>query len=228
MLWLGMAGIGAVALLVLLAGAALPAAGEPESFPIDPAASRVRIHLGRSGLLKALGHDHEIDAPVADGRVDVVDGDPARSFVRVRFEAGRLSIVAGSEPANDVPKVEDRMRGPEVLDAERHPDIVFASSAVAGETVGPAQYRLVVKGALQLKGQSFPVEIPLDVRRAGDEIQARGTVEWRLRDLGIEPPSVAGVVKVANGFRIAFELTARRKPVEVTAAAKRVVIRRSD
>ena len=206
-----MAGIGAVALSVLLAGAAAPAAGEPESFAVDPTASRVRIRLGRSGLLKAFGHDHEIDAPLAEGRVDVVDGDPGRSSVRLRFAARGLAIVAGTEPAGDVPKVEERMRGPEVLDAERYPDIVFASSAVTGGTAEQDHYRLVVKGALQLKGRSFPVEVPLDVRRSASEIQARGTVEWRLRNLGIEPPSVAGVVNVANGFRITFDLTARRR-----------------
>jgi polyisoprenoid-binding protein YceI len=214
-----MAGIGAVALSLLLSGAAQPAGGEPESFAVDPTASRVRIHLGRSGLLKLLGHDHEIDAPVADGRIDVVDADPARSSVRVRLEAGRLSIVAGTEPADDVPKVEERMRGPEVLDAGRYPEIVFASSAVTGDTAEPGRYRLVVKGALQLKGRSFPVEIPLDVRRSGSEMQARGAVEWRLRDLGVEPPSVAGVVNVANAFRITFDLTARRKELSATPAA---------
>ncbi len=204
-----MAGIGAAALSFLLAGAALAAGEGPETLAVDPAASHVRVHLGRSGLLKAFGHDHEIDAPVAEGRVDVADADPARSSVRLRFEAGRLAIVPGTEPAKDVPKVEERMRGPEVLDASRHPDIVFASSRVTGKPVEPGHYHLVVNGSLQLKGRSFPVEIPLDVRRTGSEIHAEGVVEWRLRDLGIEPPSVGGVVNVADRFRITFDLTAR-------------------
>jgi polyisoprenoid-binding protein YceI len=199
----------AVALSLVLAGATGPTAGEVASLAVDPAASRVRIHLGRAGLLKLLGHDHEIDAPIADGRVGVVEDDPARSSVRVRFEARRLAVVPGTEPAGDVPKVEQRMRGPEVLDVERYPDIVFTSSAVAGEAIEPGRYRLVVEGFLQLKGRSFPVEIPLDVHRSGSEIQARGEVELRLRDLGVEPPSVAGVVNVANRFRMTFEITAR-------------------
>jgi polyisoprenoid-binding protein YceI len=199
----------AVALSLVLAGAAGPTSGEVLSLAIDPGASRVRIHLGRAGLFKFLGHDHEIDAPIADGQVEVVEGDPARSSVRVRFEARRLAVVPGTEPAGDVPKVEARMRGPEVLDVERYRDIVFTSSAVAGEAVEPGRYRLRVRGSLELKGRSFPVEMALDVRRTGSEIQARGEVEWRLRDLGVEPPSVGGVVNVANGFRIALDLAAR-------------------
>ena len=164
--------IGAVALSALLAGAVGLRAGQPEPFAVDSAASRVRVHLGRAGLLKFLGHDHEIDAPIAEGRVMVVEGDPARSSVRLRFDARRLSVVPGIEPG---------------------------------------RYRLRVRGTLELKGRSFPVEIPLEVRQAGGEIQAGGEAEWRLRDLGIEPPSVAGVVNVANGFRMTFDLLARRE-----------------
>jgi polyisoprenoid-binding protein YceI len=201
--------LGTVALSVHLVGAALLAAGEPESFAVDAAASRVRVHLGRSGLLKLLGHDHEIDAPVSEGRVVVVEGDPARSSVRLRFEARRLAIVPGSEPAGDIPNVEERMQGPGVLDAARYPEIAFASSAVAGSATAPGRYRLVVQGSLQLKGRPFAVEIPLDVRQTGNAIEAHGEVEWKLRDLGIEPPSVAGVVNVADRFRMTFDITAR-------------------
>jgi polyisoprenoid-binding protein YceI len=202
--------IGAVTLSLVLAGAALVSADEQASFSVDPTASRVRVHLGRAGFLKFMGHDHEIDAPIADGRVDVVEGDPARSSVRLRFEARRLAIVPGTEPGNDVPKVEARMRGPEVLDVARHSDIAFASSSVTGEAIEAGRYRLRIRGTLELKGRSFPVEIPLEVRQESGETRARGEVEWRLRDLGIEPPSVGGVVNVANAFRLTFDIVARR------------------
>jgi polyisoprenoid-binding protein YceI len=180
-----------------------------ETWAVDPAASRVRVHLGRAGLLRFLGHDHEIDAPIAEGRVEVTEDSPTRSSVRLRFEAGRLAVVPGSEPAGDVPKVEERMRGPEVLDVARHTQIVFTSSAVTGEAVGSGRHRLRVEGTLALKGRSFPISVPLEVQRTGSALEAHGEVELRLRDLGVEPPSVARVVNVANRFRLAFEITAR-------------------
>jgi polyisoprenoid-binding protein YceI len=201
----------AVALSLLLAGAACLPAGEAGSFTVDASASRVRIHLGRAGLLKFLGHDHEIDAPVAEGRVVVVGDEPSRSSVHLRFEARRLAIVPGTEPADDIPKVETRMRGPEVLDLERHPEIAFVSQSVAGEAIAPGLFRLRVRGTLELKGRPFPVEIPLEVRLTGTGMRATGEVEWHLRDVGIEPPSVAGVVNVANRFRVAFDVEARRE-----------------
>jgi polyisoprenoid-binding protein YceI len=201
--------IAPVALCVLLASPAILVADEPGLLSIDPGTSRVRIHLARAGFLKFLGHDHEIDAPIAEGRVVPAAGDPAQSSVRIRIEARRLSVVPGSEPTEDIPKVEERMRGPEVLDVDRHPEIVFTSTSVAGEAAGPGRYRLRVRGTLELKGRSFPVEVPLEVGQTGVELQARGEVDWRLRDLGIEPPSVGGVVRVANELRVTFEITAR-------------------
>jgi len=50
-----------------------PCRGRAELYAVDPAASHVRIHLGRSGLLKFLGHDHETEAPIAGGRVEVLE-----------------------------------------------------------------------------------------------------------------------------------------------------------
>ena len=205
-----MAAILASTLLLLLGGQSTLAAVESERFEVDPSKSRVRIHLGRAGLLKVLGHDHEIDAPIAEGRVEAASRDPGRSSVRLRFEARRLAVVPGTEPADDAPKVEERMRGEDVLDAVRHPEIVFVSSSVAAEAGEPGRYRLRVRGTLELRGRLLAVEIPLDVRLDDRGLDARGEVEWRLCDLGVEPPSVGGVVKVADRFRVTFEIAARR------------------
>jgi polyisoprenoid-binding protein YceI len=159
--------------------------------------------------MKFLGHEHHIEAPIAEGRVELVDDDPARSSVRLRFDAAKLALIPGSEPAGDIPKVEERMRGPEVLEVARYPEIVFASTSVKGQSTSGSRFRLVVAGTLTLRGRSFPIEVPLEVVREEAGIEARGEVALNLRDVGIEPPSVAGVVKVANGFRLEFEIRAR-------------------
>jgi polyisoprenoid-binding protein YceI len=194
--------------LLALAAAGAPLEAQPETYAVDPATSHVRIHLGRSGLMKFLGHDHQIDAPVAEGRVEVVDADPVRSRVVLRFRAERLRIVAGTEPANDIPTVEERMRGPEVLEVARYPEIAFASTSVRSQATEGTRVRILVAGTLTLRGRSFPVEVPLEVVRQTLAIEARGGLDLNLRDLGIEPPSVAGVVKVANRFRLEFEIRA--------------------
>ena len=208
----GMPARGAALLAALVVSGALAVTSglgaEPQRLAVDPARSHVRLELGRGGLMSFMGHEHHIEAPLAEGHVEVVEDDPARSSVRLRFEAARLFVIPGSEPADDIPKVEERMRGPEVLEVAKYPEIVFESASVKSTSQAASGFKLVVAGRLTLKGRSVPVEIPLDVRRADGSIEAKGEVSLNLRDLGIEPPSVAGVVKVKDRFRLEFEIHA--------------------
>jgi polyisoprenoid-binding protein YceI len=194
--------------LVVVSAAAVRLEAQPQAYEIDSKASHVRIHLGRAGLMKFLGHDHEIEAPIAEGRIEVGDGVPAHSSVVLRFESARLAVVPGTEPADDILKVEERMRGPEVLAVARHPEISFASTSVSSQAGDGSRIKILVAGFLRVRGRPFPVEIPLEVVSEALGIVARGALALNLRDLGIEPPSVAGVVKVSNRFRLEFEIRA--------------------
>jgi polyisoprenoid-binding protein YceI len=198
------------ALAALLLGGATWSAAQTEAYRVDPMASRVRVHLGRAGLLGFLGHDHTIEAPISRGRIEVHPGDPQASLVDLWWESAALAVVPGTEPAEDVPEVEGRMRGPEVLDVEQYPEIRFWSFDVQVEEGHTGRWRLRMKGGLELKGSRHTVDLVLDVRQEGDEIVATGETELGLRRLGVEPPAVAGVVKVANEFRVSFEVHARR------------------
>jgi polyisoprenoid-binding protein YceI len=184
-----------------------------EVYVIDPAASQVRVHLGRAGLLKFMGHDHEIDAPIARGRIEVDPDEPMASLVDLSWDPSLLAIVPGSEPEEDVPAVEERMRGPEVLDVVQHGEIRFWSFEIEVQQADPeaGRWQLLVRGGLQIKGARHTVEVPLVVRRQGDGLTAAGEAKLRLRHLGIDPPSVAGVVKVADEFRLAFDVRAFRE-----------------
>ena len=50
------------------------------------------------------------------------------------------------------------------------------------------------------------------MERQGESLKAKGEVELKLRDWGIEPPSVGGVVNVSNRFRLELEIHARSGP----------------
>ena len=104
------------------------------------------------------------------------------------------------------------MRGPEVLDAAKYGGIRFWSFEIHVEKADPESgvWRLRVRGGLELKAARHTVEIPLEVRRDGPTLVAKGDVELRLRHIGIEPPSVASVINVSDKFRLTFEVRARR------------------
>jgi len=210
----------AAAALVLLLEAAGSAAAPRELYDLAADQSRVRVHVDRAGLLSFLGHDHELEAPLASGWIELDRAEPTASRVDLRFHAAELAVVPGTEPAEDVPKVERQMRGPEVLDVERHPEIRFWSFAIEVVESDPqaGRHRLRVQGGLELKGARHRVLAPLEVRLAGDEIVASGEAKLRLSALGVHPPSVAGVVKVADEFRVEFEVRARRRAAQAASA----------
>lgn len=146
--------------------------------------------------------------------MEVDPTDPGRSWVDLSWTASALAVVPGTEPEGDVPEVEKRMRGPEVLDVESHSRIRVWSFevGVVESDPGVGHWRLRVKAGLELKGARHTVEVPLEVRREGDTLVTTGEVELRLSRLGIHLPSVGGVVKVSDTFHVAFEVHARPAP----------------
>ncbi len=189
-------------------------AAPPQLYELDAARSRVLVQVDKAGLLALAGHEHEVEAPLAEGRVRVDTASPAASSVELRFAAATLRVTGRGEPTGDVPKVQARMAGPEVLDAARFPEIRFRSTAVSATPAGGAAWKLVLRGELELRGVRGPVELPLSVELAGDELRARGQARLRQSAFGIQPISVAGLVKVKDELLVDFDLAGRRVPDE--------------
>ena len=194
-------------LALAVAGAAAPAA--EVKYDVDAARSSVTIHVGRSGVFGFAGHTHTVTAPALQGHVIAGEGDLSRSSVRLSFETARLAVLERGEPAGDAPKVQEAMLGPKVLDAGRFPAITFESTAVAGTGSSPGAYRLTVRGSLTLHGVTRPVALPLEVTVGPDGLTATGRMTIRQTDYGIDPVSVAGVVKVKNELAIEYTIVAR-------------------
>jgi polyisoprenoid-binding protein YceI len=192
-----------------VAGPAVVAAGE-QGYTVVPDESAVRIHVGKSGLFGFAGHEHEVVAPAAGGTVVADPADLARSSVTVSFDAAALEVTGEGEPAKDVPKVQAKMVGPEVLDAARFQSITFRSRSVAGREVGAGVYELQVTGELDLHGVSRSMTLPLRVELAAGTLTATGKTTLRQTDFGMKPVSAgAGTVKVKNEIGVDFRIVAR-------------------
>jgi polyisoprenoid-binding protein YceI len=99
------------------------------------------------------------------------------------------------------------MLRPEVLDAERYPEIVVAAASLGRSWDSP-----VVTARVTLKDQSRPITLPLSIDRAADELVARGSFRILQSDFGITPFSVGGgAIQVADGVDVAFEIRAVRR-----------------
>jgi len=152
------------------------------------------VRVSKAGALAAFGHDHEIAAPVASGAVDA-----KAHTVEVRVRTGSLKVRDPNASEKDRGEIQSTMLGPQVLDAERYPEIAFqATSAEAG-----AAGSWTVRGDLTLHGQTRPVTV--EVREEGGRYV--GSARVKQSDFGIKPVKVAGgAVKVKDEVRVEFRI----------------------
>ncbi len=196
--------MGSLAVLFVL----LQAAGGGR-YAVDGQQSRVTIEVGRAGLFKFAGHEHTVSAEGLSGEVVVDPEHVERSSVRVVFSASALRVTASGGPADDLPKIQATMSGPNVLDVVRFPDVRFSSTSVAGHKREGETWEIAVTGDLELHGVRKAIRLPLKATLGRDSLVVEGTLKLSQRDYGIEPVSVGGVVKVKDELTVTLKIVGR-------------------
>lgn len=198
-------GVAAACLAVVLAAPAARAAAR--RYTLDPASSKLEIHVGKTGLLGFAGHEHQVVAGTFHGSATFDPDHPAAASVDLTFEAGALQVTGQGEPAGDVPKVQAAMVGPGCLDAGRFPTVRFVSTSVAEAGGATANGRdLELRGELTLHGVRRPLTLRVHLQVTGDRLEATGRTTLRQTDFGITPISKAGVVKVKDELAIEWQI----------------------
>jgi polyisoprenoid-binding protein YceI len=170
--------------------------GEPRA--IDTAKSVMTVRVYKAGVLGALGHDHEIAAQIATGSVD-----PTGHHVEFHTKASALKVHDKGGSDKDRAEIQSTMLGPEVLDAEKHPEIVFRSTGVESGDAGSWK----VAGNLTLHGQTRAVTV--EVREA--EGHYVGACRFKQTEFGIKPVKVGGgTIRVKDEVRVEFDLQLAR------------------
>src|ERR1700687_3566686 len=118
---------------------------------IDTQKSTLTIHVGKTGVLSGLGHEHEVRAPIQSGTVDT----GSHPGVEMHVDARALRVIGNDDSEKDRAEVQKTMLGPEVLDSERHHEIVFKSIGAESADQG----RWTLRGNLTLRGQTRPVTV---------------------------------------------------------------------
>jgi polyisoprenoid-binding protein YceI len=199
-----------LALLAAAFGSVGWAAAAEQAYTVTAEGSAVRIHVGKTGVFGFAGHSHEIAARV-EGTVVADPSDLARSSVSLAFDAKTIEVVAGpDEPAKDVPEVQAKMAGPDVLDAARFPTITFTSRSVTGKETARGVWDIQVTGDLDLHGVSRSLTLPLRAEVKDGTLTATGKTVLRHSDFGMKPVSAGGgTVKVKNEIGIDYRIVAR-------------------
>ncbi len=188
----------ALAALVVFA---FPQALVGQSRPIDTHNSRLVIRVSKAGLFSVFADNREVEAPISEGFVD-----EQTSRVALVIESQRLIVLDPQLSPDKRGQVQERMLGPEVLNAAQFPRITFKSTGVEQST----PVRRLVRGQLSLHGQTHPVVVKV-WSQGGRYV---GTCSFKQREFGITPVSIAGgTVKVKDELTIEFDVRT------VTAAA---------
>ena len=175
---------------------------------VDAGRSVVTIRVGKAGLFKFAGHEHEVLAPVLKGEVRADRENLDRSSVVLAFEAAALRVSGKDEPPADLPKVQAAMQGPQVLEVDRFAEITYRSATVAGRATSAGVYELTLGGELTLHGVKGSVSVPVRVEMTEERLTATGTLTLRHTSFGLKPISVAGVVKVKDELSVTFTIVA--------------------
>jgi polyisoprenoid-binding protein YceI len=200
-----------IAALVTLGAPFMPAASFDgiRTFTVDGSRSRAMIAVGKAGAFSfAAGHTHEVEAPAIAGTVGVSVEEPERSTVRLEIDATKLRVTGKGEPPDDVPKVQEKMLGGEVLDVRRYPTITFDSTHVVVKRRNGASLDLNVEGNLTLHGVTHALVAPVTAT-VGPTLTANGRFAAKQTDYGMKPVSVGGVVAVKDAVEISFTIVAR-------------------
>ncbi len=181
-------------LAVLAVSFSLTAAASAQPQSIDTGKSTLTVRVYKAGVFSALGHNHEISAPITQGAVDT-----SARRVELEVRASALQVRDPDASDKDREQIQYTMLGPEVLDAQRYREITFRSTDV--EPTGPDAWN--VRGNLMLHGETHIVTV--QVRQANGHYI--GSSRFKQSDFGIKPVKVAGgTIRVKDEVQIGFDI----------------------
>ena len=185
------------ALLSLLTTLTMPAAKPTggQNTAIDTRRSTITIHVGKTGLFSAAGHDHWVSAPITSGEISAMGA----RHVSFSVDTNRLKVKPDPKvnPKEEA-EIQETMQQ-KVLESEKYPLIQFQSSSVA--EAGSGSWR--VTGKLTLHGVNKSILVT--VNQAGETYS--GNARIKQTDFGIQPVRAGGgAVRVKNELDVRFDI----------------------
>jgi len=162
---------------------------------IDVNKSSLKIRVFKPGALSAFAHDHEIQAPIDEGKID----SSASPSVELRVDSRKMRVLDPEISVDKRTEIQQTMEGAAVLDVEHFPEISYRSTAIT--KTGDAHWE--VRGNLNLHGKNQPVVVVVSL----DGGHYRGSASFKQSEFGITPVRVAGgTVKVKDEVKIEFDI----------------------
>jgi hypothetical protein len=184
-------GLGILAIGVWLGSASAYA----QSKAIDGNKYSLKIRVFKSGAFAAFAHDHEVEAPIVEGKID----SSGHASVQLRVDSRKMRVLDPEIAVEKRAEIQHTMLSATVLDAEKFPEISYQSSSVTSR----GERHWEVRGDLTLHGKKQPVMVEVSLESG----HYRGSASIKQSDFGIEPLRIAGgTVKVKDELKIEFDI----------------------
>jgi YceI-like protein len=158
--------------------------------------STITIHVHKTGLFSAMGHNHTVVAPVHQAAID-----PKAMTAEIIVLSREMKVTDTDVSEKDRAQIQADMLGPKVLNAEKFPEIRFKSLQITPAGAG----HLRVIGTLELHGVKR--DITLEMTGGGDRYT--GKTKLKQTDFGIQPISAGGgTVKVKDELDLDLDIYA--------------------
>jgi YceI-like domain len=162
---------------------------------IDVNKSSLKIRVFKSGAFSAFAHDHEIQAPIDEGKID----SSASPSVQLRVESRKMRVLDPEIAVDKRAEIQHTMEGTTVLDVAHFPEISYHSTKIT--KTGEAHWE--VHGDLNLHGKNQPVVVVVSLEGG----HYRGSATFKQSTFGITPISIGGgTVKVKDEVKIEFDI----------------------
>jgi hypothetical protein len=162
---------------------------------IDVNKSSLKIRVFKSGAFSAFAHDHEIQAPIDEGKID----SSATPSVQLRVDSRKMRVLDPDISVDKRTEIQHTMEGTAVLDVAHFPEISYHSTAIT--KTGDAHWE--VHGDLNLHGKNQPVVVLVSLEGR----HYRGSASFKQSPFGIIPIRIAGgTVKVKDEVKIEFDI----------------------
>ncbi|ORB28073.1 S-adenosyl-L-methionine-dependent methyltransferase [Mycolicibacterium parafortuitum] len=167
---------------------------------LDSGNGELQLTTGVTGAAAKMGHRLTIGL---DWHATVHWSGDAPAAVEMTVDVGSLEVLGGDGGVTGLSGPEKalaRGNAVKILDAKRHPKIVFRSSAITG-----ADYGYLLSGTLQIRGRERDCDVELKVEDLGERWRMSAETEVRHSDFGLKPYSMMmGALKVADEVVVSF------------------------
>ena len=150
---------------------------------------------------------------------------PNQAIGKTNAVTGELQFSLGGKPSGKVTNItvdlskltsDERRRDNRIrqqwLESNKYPNAVFISTDAQGlpETYTQGQdVSFKLTGDMTIRDVTKPVTFDVTGKLVGDTITGSATTQILMKDFGIDPPSVAGMLTVKDGVTIKLNFTAK-------------------